>query len=99
MSQANFFDPVDVEAFAFDFYFGGPGDEVDPFTVSPLGERFLGLPDDIPGNASGSMPIIDFGAVGTDQNLGILLFTNGDRGPGVRGGATDETEALYFMFE
>lgn len=99
MSQADFFNPVDVEAFAFDFYFGGPGDEVDPFTVSPLGERFLGLPDDIPGNSSGSMNIIDFGDEETDQNLGILLFTNGDRGSGVRGGATEETEALYFMFE
>lgn len=99
MNATNFFQPVDVEAFAFDFYFGGPGDEVDPFTVSPLGERFLGLPDDVAGNSTGSMDIVDFGEVGTDANLGILLFTNGDRGPGNRGGATEETEALYFFLE
>jgi hypothetical protein len=99
MSQADFFSPVDVDALALDFYFGGAEDEVDPFTISPLGERFLGLPQDVPGNGTGSMEILDFGAEGTDANLGLLLFTNGDRGAGNRGGATDETEALYFMLE
>lgn len=97
MNADNFFQPVDAQAFAFDFYFGGPGDEVDPFTISPLGERFLGLPEDVAGNSSGSMDILDFG--GPDENLGILLFTNGDRGAGARGGATEATEALYFSVE
>jgi subtilisin family serine protease len=98
MNQDDLFTPVDVEAFAFDFYFGGPGDEVDPFTISPFGERFFAQVGDIPGNGTGSMRIFDFGT-GSDANLGILLFTNGDRGANNHGGATDETEALYFMLE
>ena len=98
MNQDDLFTPVDVEAFAFDFYFGGPGDEVDPFTISPFGERFFAQVGDIPGNGTGSMRIFDFGT-GSDANPGILLFTNGDRGANNHGGATDETEALYFMLE
>jgi len=31
--------------------------------------------------------------------LGVLLFTNGDRGTGNRGGATQATEALLFTPE
>ena len=37
---------------AQDFYYGGPGDEVSGLTVTPLGERFYGVPSDVPGNSS-----------------------------------------------
>ncbi|MFZ0626667.1 MAG: S8 family serine peptidase, partial [Acidimicrobiia bacterium] len=62
LNQDNLFQPVDIQAFAFDFYFGGPGDEVDPFTISPYGERYLGLPSgDLGAKESGTMDILDFG--------------------------------------
>lgn len=94
MNAGNFFQQVDAEVFAQDFYFGGPGDLVEGLTIAPLGERYLGLTSDLPGNTSGSMDIQDFGALpGNSDEHGILLFTNGDRGAGNRGGATQCTEA------
>ncbi len=92
---------VDVTSiFAQDFYYGGPGDEVvapNTLTVTPLGEQYFGLPSDIPGNSAGSLPVFDFGPFpGNTPELGLLLFTNGDRGSGARGGATENTEALIF---
>ncbi len=89
---------VDMSVFAQDFYYGGPGDLVDGLTVTPLGERYFGIPEDIPGKSDGSMTVIDFGAFpGNSPELGVMLVTNGDRGPGNRGGATQSTEALLFM--
>jgi minor extracellular serine protease Vpr len=42
--------------------------------------------------------VYDFGAFpGNSDELGLLLFTNGDRGAGNRGGATQDTEALLFL--
>jgi hypothetical protein len=44
--------------------------------------------------------VFDFGTFpGNSPELGILLFTNGDRGTGAHGGATQETEALLFTTE
>ncbi len=90
---------VDVFVEAEDFYFGGPGDLIaspdDPLTITPFGERFFALPSDIPGNSGAALPILDFGPFpGNTDELGILLITNGDRGTGARGGATQESEAL-----
>jgi subtilisin family serine protease len=87
---------VDIAVEAFDWYFGGPGDYIDGLTVTPLGEQYFGVPaDDIPGNSAGSIDVYDFGAFpGNTPELGVLLFTNGDRGNGARGGATRRTEAL-----
>jgi subtilisin family serine protease len=88
---------VDMDVYAQDFYFGGPGDWVEGLTVTPLGERYLGLPSDIPGKSEGTMVVYDFGPwSGNTPELGIMLLTNGDRGPGNRGGATQMTEALLF---
>jgi hypothetical protein len=56
----------------------------------------------VPGNASdpAGLQVYDFGPFpGNSPELGILLFTNGDRGAGARGGATQETEALLFTTE
>ncbi len=88
---------VDMEVFAQDFYYGGPGDLVENLTVTPLGERFRGVPTDVPGNTNDTdaLEVYDFGAFpGNTPELGLLLVTNGDRGAGNRGGATKDTEAL-----
>ena len=91
---------VDVDVVAQDFYFGGPGDSVTDLTVTPLGERFYGVPTDVAGNSNSpaAMAVYDFGSFpGNTEELGLMLFTNGDRGAGNRGGATQETEALLFL--
>jgi len=86
---------VNVDIIAQDFYFGGPGDAVTGLTVTPLGERYFGIPEDLPGKTNGAVNVIDFGAFpGNTDELGIMLFTNGDRGSGNRGGATQDSEAL-----
>jgi hypothetical protein len=89
---------VNMAVVAQDFYFGGPADIVEGLTVTPLGERFYGVPSDVAGNASGAMEVYDFGAFpGNSPELGLMLFTNGDRGAGNRGGATQATGALLFL--
>lgn len=89
---------VDVDVVAQDFYFGGPGDLVEGLTVTPLGERFYGVPTDVVGGETGTLEVYDFGAFpGNTPELGLMLFTNGDRGAGNRGGATQDTEALLFL--
>ncbi|HWQ23262.1 MAG TPA: S8 family serine peptidase [Gaiellaceae bacterium] len=90
---------VDMAVEAQDFYYGGPGDFVDGLTVTPLGERFFGDADDVAGGTSdpNGLLVYDFGPFpGNSPELGIMLVTNGDRGPGNRGGATKDTEALLF---
>ena len=89
---------VNMSVFAQDFYFGGPGDLVSGLTVTPLGERYFGVPDDIPGKSSGTVQVYDFGPwPGNTPELGLMLFANGDRGAGARGGATQDSEA-YLLY-
>jgi subtilisin family serine protease len=91
---------VDMAVVAQDFYFGGPGDLVEGLTVTPLGERFYGVPNDVPGQANdpAGLAVYDFGQFpGNTPELGLMLLTNGDRGTGLRGGATQDTEALLFL--
>jgi hypothetical protein len=91
---------VDMDVIAQDFYFGGPGDLVEGLTITPLGERFYGVPSDVPGQTSNpaGLAVYDFGAFpGNSPELGLMLITNGDRGAGNRGGATKDTEALLFL--
>jgi subtilisin family serine protease len=88
---------VDISVYAFDWYYGGPGDAIEGLTVTPLGEQYYGVPEDIEGKSNGSMTVIDFGAFpGNTPELGLMLLTNGDRGGGARGGATADTESLLF---
>jgi hypothetical protein len=90
---------VNMAVEAQDFYYGGPGDIVTGLTVTPLGERFFGVASDVPGNSSNSsgLAVYDFGPFpGNSPELGLMLITNGDRGAGARGGATQPTEALLF---
>jgi len=66
-------------------------------TVTPLGERYFGLPEDIAGKSEGMLTVYDFGLFpGNSPELGVMLVTNGDRGSGARGGATQDTEAILF---
>lgn len=101
MSAANLLaTSVDLDVIAQDFYFGGPGDIVEGLTVTPLGERFYGLPSDVAANSynPAGLEVYDFGLFpGNTPELGLLLFANGDRGAGNRGGATQDTEALLFF--
>jgi minor extracellular serine protease Vpr len=101
MNAANMLETqVNMDVIAQDFYFGGPGDIVTGLTVTPLGERFYGMPNDMPGKTHdlAGLSVYDFGAFpGNSPELGLLLFTNGDRGAGNRGGATQSTEALLFF--
>jgi hypothetical protein len=88
---------VDASVVAQDFYYGGPGDLVDGLTITPLGEQYVGFPTDIPGLSADSMTVVDFGPFpGNSAELGVMLLTNGDRGAGNRGGATQDTEAKLF---
>jgi subtilisin family serine protease len=88
---------VNMSVYSQDFYYGGPGDLVDGLTVTPLGEQYYGMPSDIPGKAYGSMTVSDYGPwPGNTSELGLMLVTNGDRGYGASGGATQDTEALLF---
>jgi hypothetical protein len=91
---------VNMSVVAQDFYYGGPGDAVTGLTVTPLGERFLGVANDVPGqsNDAAGLSVYDFGPFpGNSPELGLMLVTNGDRGGGNRGGATKATEALLFL--
>jgi minor extracellular serine protease Vpr len=91
---------VNMDVIAQDFYYGGPGDIVTGLTVTPLGERFFGVANDVAGNTydPAGLAVYDFGPFpGNSPELGLLLFTNGDRGTGARGGATQATEALLFF--
>ena len=91
---------VNMDVIAQDFYFGGPSDMVAGLTITPLGERFYGVANDIPGKSydPAGLAVYDFGDFpGNSPELGLLLFTNGDRGAGARGGATQTSEALLFL--
>jgi subtilisin family serine protease len=91
---------VNMDVIAQDFYYGGPGDVVAGLTVTPLGERFYGEAADVPGktNDPAGLRVYDYGAFpGNSPELGLMLITNGDRGAGNRGGATQATEALLFL--
>jgi hypothetical protein len=97
LNAGNFFQNVDAEVFAQDWYYGGPGDLITGLTIAPLGEQYFGIPEDIAGKSEGAMEVIDFGPLpGNTPEIGVMLITNGDRGNGARGGATQATEALLF---
>lgn len=92
---------VNMSVYAQDFYYGGPGDWVEGLTVTPLGERFYGEANDVAGKTydAAGLTVYDFGHFpGNSPELGLLLFTNGDRVAGARGGATQDTEALLFRY-
>ena len=89
---------VDVDVWAQDFYNGGPFDIIEDLTITPLGERYLTLTSDIPGGGMGQADIRDFGALeGNTKEYGVMIMTDGDRGAGNRGGATEDSEAALLL--
>jgi hypothetical protein len=90
---------VNVSVVAQDFYYGGPGDQVGGITITPLGEQYFGVPSgDLEPGGAGALDVFDFGPFpGNTPELGVMLYTNGDRGSGAHGGATEDTEALLFL--
>jgi hypothetical protein len=84
---------------ALDVYFGGPGDEIKRLVFAPFGETYVAAaPPDVSREARAAMSLVGFDTVAEDsQDLGLLLFTNSDRGPSSRGGATLDTEALVLL--
>jgi hypothetical protein len=91
---------VGMDVIAQDFFNGGPGDIVEDIVVTPLGERFVGVAGDVAGNSSGALTVQDWGMFpGNTEELGLMVLTNGDRGTGNHGGATQATETVLLELE
>lgn len=95
---------IDIILTATDFYFGGPGDSVGPFTIVAGGDQFVaddgagGPIADIAGNSIGRITINNLGHFpGTTAELGLLVQTNADRGTAGRGASTLRSEALTIL--
>jgi subtilisin family serine protease len=93
MNAANFH-AMDVIVFGLDLYYSGNvTDYIDGLTVTPFGDRFVGVVNDIAPGATETLTVYDTGATGNNTEMGVLLFLDGDRGA-VRGGAPAGNEAL-----
>lgn len=91
---------VGVAVEAYDWYNGGPGDVIEGLTLTPLGEQFYAETHDVAAKSrdAAGLTVYTADAVpGTTKELGLLVFTNGDRGAGARGGATATTEAITIL--
>jgi hypothetical protein len=86
---------VGMKVYTQDIMYGGDGDEVEGLTVTPGGERYVATTEDLGPGQAGIVTVSDVGAfAGNSDELGVMLMTNGDRGAGKRGGATQESELL-----
>jgi len=73
-NAANFFQPMTVDALAIEWYFQGVvSDAITGMEIAPLGERYLGFPEDIAPFGSGVIDVLDFGPVGTNPSESGLL--------------------------
>lgn len=89
---------VDARVITRDFYYGGGDDVIEGLSITPLGEGLVGAAPDLEAGETGTLDITDFGPwPGNSPEFGVMLFTNGDRGEGNRGGATEDTEAPLFL--
>ena len=94
---------------AFDNYFSGNlTDTIEGITVAPLGERYLGVFDelgstsgDVPANGSLPMTVVDFGEGSANvTETGLLLVNNAFRSDGsgdYHGGAPKGREATRVL--
>lgn len=88
---------INASVVASDFYFGGPGDTVGDMTLVPGGEPYQVSVTDVEPRARGDLQITrNPEAASSTTALGVLLLTNGDRGPASRGGTVAGSEALIF---
>ena len=80
------------------FYKGDPGDFVEGITITPGGERYTALAEDLGPNQMGTVSVLDNGTFeGNSDELGVMMIANADRGPGKRGGATQESELILLL--
>ena len=91
---------VDAQASVADSTFSGPGDATGTFVLAPGGERFgLSLDNNaISYRKTARLQIADRGIESAATELGALVVTNTDFGPGNRGAATKRTEALIVSY-
>jgi len=95
LSQQDLFvTTVDIGVYTYStFYSDLQDDFVDGITVTPGGERYVALTEDLGPNQKGTITVSDLGSFPDNSDeLGVMLIANGDRGPGDRGGATQESE-------
>ena len=98
--------PIDMQGFAVDFYFGDGGafgggavtDETEMLTIAPLGERYLGLFEEggigtttLPYQESDNLSIIDTGSTVNSSESGLLIL--------FQGGAEEDEEAAVITIE
>lgn len=89
MNADNFFQPMDVNAQATDFYYGGPGDALSGITISPLGEQYLGVFanggvgfTELAHLERDTLQIYDFGFLTNNTETGLLMmYRDGAGGP------------------
>jgi hypothetical protein len=92
---------VGLDVYAADIYYGGPGDLISDLVITPYGEAFYGYHSggtDVAPLSTGELDVDYYGTYpGNTDDLGILLFSNGDRGSGWHGGATAATETILLV--
>lgn len=82
MNAANFFDPMDIDVYAYDNYFTNLyTDAIEDITISPLGEQYLGLFEKggigattLAPQQSDKLRIIDLGKTTNNTESGLLLL-------------------------
>jgi len=103
LTGEDFGTPITADLFAVDTYFTGTSrDMISGIEFAPLGERYFPVigddgfgSGDVEAGGSATLHVMDFGAVGTNPSeTGVLLFTDGARGGGIRAGAPQESEAI-----
>jgi minor extracellular serine protease Vpr len=101
LTQAAIGQPMNVEYFAYSWYFGGEvTSALGPFAITPYGEEFAGPVDGalVAYQQSQDLPFTQFALFpGTQPHAGLLLVNNSDFGPTSRGGATFDTEATVLL--
>jgi len=97
MTAENFYDPMDVDAYAVDWFNGvGITDAIEDMTISPLGEQYLGVFEKggvgstrLAPQETDKLRIYDFGQTTNNTEMGLLLLYRDGAVPGV------EAAALY----
>ena len=92
---------VDMDVYAQDWYYGGPGDWVTDLTVTPLGEQYFGSAQRCPGQHLRPNRLVCLRLRSLPgQYTGIRVYCWSPMATavaGARGGATQDTEALLFF--
>ena len=77
-----FFDPMDVAAYIADVFFQGAyTDAIEDITISPLGERYLGVfanggvgATTLPAGSSDELRVLDYGQTTNTTEMGVMLL-------------------------